>query len=252
MKIKVRERMREVFSRLSGEANMKELIDVLAKDSAGRVLIMEGGGLSGIITTRDVVKAIYIYDERVWDLRAKDLMTPDVKTISSEETVDRAVRKMIHYNIGALPVVVGYDVAGLFTEREVLSLVRELDMNSLVDPFMSIQVKSLEIESPIETVIGLMARTNIRRIPLTQDGKVVGLITASDIVKALARGRDLTDLLSIGTQHLIWISRYERATKAADIMFTKRVGSLLVSNDGNPGQLVGIVTERDLVYSLLE
>ena len=85
---------------------IKEVMDLLAKERIGAVLVTgEGGNLAGILSERDIVRGLSEQIENIGNLRALQLMTKKVITCSSEDKIDYLMRLMTDHRIRHLPVV---------------------------------------------------------------------------------------------------------------------------------------------------
>ncbi len=87
----------------------------------GAVLVMDGGELSGILTERDVLRAVAagIESETV----VADWMTRDPETMGPDDTTQHAAVLMIHGGFRHLPLVEGSDVVGMLSIRDLMRVV---------------------------------------------------------------------------------------------------------------------------------
>lgn len=115
-------------------------------------------------------------------------MKKDVKTVGVESSLKEAVVKMNKFHIGSVIVTDRQrkKPIGIVTERDILRLV-ELTPDSLigkVGEVMSHPVITIEADSTIEEAADLMAKREIKRLPVIEDEKLVGVVTLSDIMRA--------------------------------------------------------------------
>jgi CBS domain-containing protein len=96
---------------------------MVAKD-VGAVLVMEGGRLIGILTERDVLRAVAA-DGAGGDTTAGDWMTRDPETLGPDETTQQAATLMIHGGFRHLPVTEGEAVVGILSIRDLMRIVLE-------------------------------------------------------------------------------------------------------------------------------
>ncbi|MGH2763139.1 MAG: CBS domain-containing protein [Thermoleophilaceae bacterium] len=89
----------------------------------GAVLVLEGGRLVGILTERDVLRAVAagIRD----DTLVRDCMTRDPETMAPDEPIKQAAVLMIHGGFRHLPIVDGDDVVGMLSIRDLMRVVLE-------------------------------------------------------------------------------------------------------------------------------
>jgi len=123
------------------------------------------------------------------EMRISNLMERQVLRIDEDSTVQRAAEVMGEKHVGSLLVTRGYEDVGIITERDVLSRViakkRSLD-EVKVKEVMSHPVITVEKDSNGETVLKTMYEQRVRRVFVTEEGKIVGIFSTSDITK-LAR-----------------------------------------------------------------
>lgn len=115
-----------------------------------------------------------------------EIMSRTVKTIADARPVRAAVAMMTKNDIGSVVVVKGRVPVGIITERDVMRRLAGKSQASLDQPSGRLASKPLITVSP-ETMIWeafiLMLRRRIRRLPVTRDGKLVGIVTERDLFK---------------------------------------------------------------------
>ncbi|WP_338598159.1 CBS domain-containing protein [Sulfolobus tengchongensis] len=234
---------------ISPESTLKEAIEILSNNPTGRAIVLKEEKPIGMISTRDLVASFSEYGLNVYDLKVKDVMSQDLIIASPNDDVNNVVRRMLINNIGGVPIIDNNTIVGIFTEREVLKLITSLTFSGIVDSVMSTKLVTINEESNILDAAKLMARNNVRRLPiLDNNDRLIGIITAADIVKFLSKKKEIGKVLDAGTRKPITVSRYESVLNAAKLMIEKRIGTLPVLDNQ---KLVGIVTERDLMYAYI-
>ncbi|HEX6697596.1 MAG TPA: CBS domain-containing protein [Solirubrobacteraceae bacterium] len=93
----------------------------MAGRNVGAVLVMEDGRLAGIMTERDLMRAVArgLRD----DVVVGECMTADPETIAPDDTIEHAAVLMIHGGFRHLPVVDGDDVVGVLSIRDLVQVV---------------------------------------------------------------------------------------------------------------------------------
>lgn len=117
--------------------------------------------------------------------RVRDLMTVGVVTVSPEDVVATALRRMIDHDIGAVVVAEGETPVGVFTERDVTRRVL-VDPDLLERPVrevMSSPVVTTEPDAEIVFVFETMNERKIRRLPVVEGGRLVGILTERDLLR---------------------------------------------------------------------
>ena len=119
------------------------------------------------------------------NLKAKDIMIDSVHVTSSKDLVAAAKLKMVRSNVGGLPVVDDKKLVGILTHRDVLLAGGEA-LGLKVGDLMSKDLYVVKKETPIMEITKIMADTGYQRIPVVENGILVGLITQSSLIRALA------------------------------------------------------------------
>ena len=116
-------------------------------------------------------------------LEARDF---DVITINGSESVGAAVRLLAERRIGALPVVDGDAVIGIFSERDVIyGLEREgaALLDRAVCDVMTAPALTADPDQSILGALSLMTKRRIRHLPVVVDGALAGFVSIGDLVK---------------------------------------------------------------------
>jgi len=148
-------------------------------------------------------------------------------------------------------------LTGIVTEREMLLLFQDIDELLSVRRFMSKRVRTAYKDAKVRDAVSIMAKGGFRRLPVTDEtGKVIGIVTASDIVRRMDKeirkgnpeeymGKPLHEVMN---RNVLTVRPEDSVNQAAARMIIERVGSLLVLDEN--GKAAGIITERDLVIAL--
>lgn len=115
-----------------------------------------------------------------------EVMNKRVKTIRPEQKVREAAMIMNEFHIGSLLVVSGEGkLVGIITERDILSDVVAQGKSSKevrVEEVMSSEVITIDPRTTLEDAAALMTKHKIKKLPVLEGGRVVGIITASDLI----------------------------------------------------------------------
>lgn len=118
-------------------------------------------------------------------IRAKDIMFFPVKTVSPGEKIEDAREIMVKYNINSLPVTQDGKVLGIVT-RQIAEKAIFHDLGNLpVTDYMMSDIRTLKEDDSIDVVKELMASSNQRFIPVLRNGKLIGGITRSDLLRII-------------------------------------------------------------------
>jgi CBS domain-containing protein len=117
-------------------------------------------------------------------------MSRTVRTVEAEKTVSYALNAMTKYDIGSVIVLEGGRPTAIATERDVTRKLSEEGADSLDWPVKRIASKPLLTISPSAEVweaFTTMLRKKIRRLPVLEDGSLVGIVTERDLLKWVVR-----------------------------------------------------------------
>jgi len=197
--------------------------------------------------------------------KIEEIMTHEVVTITPESTLHEAARLMGEKHIGSL-VVMKYDTpVGIITERDLLSVVsRGIDLEKdwlvggvsikeeKVEKFMSYPVITICLTSQVKEAARTMIEKRIRRLAVCESGNLVGIITASDMIRSLP---EIPETMQVWfevdyfmTKRVITADEETVVDRVAKIMAENRIGSVIITSEGEP---IGIFTERDLLTKFL-
>ena len=110
----------------------------------------------------------------------------NVKTIDSDSTVKEAAILMSKHSIGSLVVVNSKKkVVGIITERDIMEKVNARDKLASrirVEDIMTSKVITIDSNALIDDAVYLMIKNKIKKLPVLDNGQLVGIITSTDIV----------------------------------------------------------------------
>lgn len=112
--------------------------------------------------------------------------TDDVVTIDGDTPVVRAVAVLAERRIGAVPVMEGAHVAGVFSERDIVHCLAESGAAALDRPVRDLMTAPAITVSPDHSVLGalsLMTARRIRHLPVVDGGQMIGFVSIGDLVK---------------------------------------------------------------------
>jgi CBS domain-containing protein len=131
--------------------------------------------------------------------RASDIMTRDITVIREEETMRQAAERLANDDIGVLPITDDQkNLKGIMTDRDIVVHVvaRGKDVNNTrAKDLEQGEVVTLRPDDSIKHAADLMAQYKVRRLPVVDNGRIVGIVSQADVVKNVApeeAGRMLT------------------------------------------------------------
>lgn len=115
-------------------------------------------------------------------------MTKKIESIASDETVMDACNKFKTNNLGSLVVKDDELIVGIITERDVILKIildHKSPISTLVRDVMTPNIKTINALSKVEDAAEIMKKNNIKKLPVTYNNNLVGMITESDITRAI-------------------------------------------------------------------
>lgn len=144
-------------------------------------------------------------------MKAGDVMTTGAATVRPDAPLAEAARLMIEHHISGLPVVSkDGELVGVVTEHDFLKresgerprwlgvllqdaaaqiTARDLD-DRKVEDVMSRNPLTVDVETPLEAIVELMERHNVKRFPVVRKREIVGIVSRADLIRALMRKAD--------------------------------------------------------------
>jgi len=201
----------------------------------------------------------------------KEIMEREVITLSAKDSVETAVELMFEKRVGGCPIVDEDGVVvGIITERDILEyLATEKRADGIAEDYMTKNVVTLKPRDTIEIAMKTMIGKRFRRLPVLEDGILLGLVTAREILAYFGKGEafkmlesgDISEAIRkpvtaiLANSDLLMykeIPMFPKETLISQIvseMIDKGYGAVLIVENG---KLEGILTERDLVRFLYQ
>lgn len=173
----------------------------------------------------------------------KDVMVRDVAYVSIPGNRDEVLKTLQKRRVSGVPVVKKGEVVGMITRNDLLRN-REEDQTALL---MSREPIVVRPESDIKEASRLLLDHGIRRLPVVEDGKLVGIITIADIVRVAADLNVPADIEPYFEKEIsvLW-SEMPLAVAGAIMEYASAAACPVIDSSLT---LVGIISDRDLIKS---
>jgi len=232
--------------------------------------------LLGIVTSNDIVdflgggkRYLIIKNKFRGNLLAavngsiSEIMETNVVSLYEKDSLKDALNTMIKENIGGIPITdEDGAVKAIVSERDFVFLISGIITGKTVEEYMSKKIVTAPSDMSIGDATRSMINNGFRRLPILRDDVLIGIITASDIVRFLGSG-EMFDRLVTGNDRevfqvpvstlikkdIIFTKSDVDLGEAANVMLGKNVGSLPVLEEG---ELKGIITERDFIRAMTD
>ena len=117
-------------------------------------------------------------------MKVREIMTTDITSASPDTTLEDVARMMKDEDVGAIPVLEDGELRGIITDRDIVvrGIAEGLDPSeSTVDDVISEEVHTIEPDADAEEAARLMSERQIRRLPVVEEGELVGIVAIGDI-----------------------------------------------------------------------
>lgn len=113
-----------------------------------------------------------------------------VVSMPPEVTVFEAAQTMTRHKIGSVVILDGGQLVGIFTERDLLNRVASQGLDpkrTALKQVMSTNVCTIDVSDTLENGFDKMQETRCRRLPISEDGIIIGMVTMRDMLEWLVR-----------------------------------------------------------------
>jgi len=116
-------------------------------------------------------------------VKIRDIMTKDIATLRSDDTIERAARLMKQYDVGSLPVCTDDKIIGIITDRDIAvrSVAPGQVSNQRVRDVMSTNLVVGNPDMDVHDAASIMSDRQIRRLPVVENNSLVGIVSLGDI-----------------------------------------------------------------------
>jgi len=125
-----------------------------------------------------------------------DLMSREIRTIAPDTTLREASRLMGKYNVGSLLVLGGGEYLGILTDTDLARKGLAQGVNpekDKVQSFMSSPIITIDVHRLVEEARAIMKGKGIRHLAVTEEGKIVGIISLGDLIRYYAATFKMTE-----------------------------------------------------------
>lgn len=255
-----------------------QAVEIMTREGFRRLPIVDAGThrLRGIVTGSDIIDLMGGGDKynlvqvkhggnflAAVNEELREIMTEHPVTMPVTGSITDAVDIIVNRKIGGIPITDNDgELKGIVTERDVMKVLTTEHSDRRAEDIMKASVRVTAPDTPIGKVCREMVKWRFRRLPVVADDVLCGIVTATDIMSYLGKGKAFEQLTtgdsaevmgapvrSLLSGELHTIAPDKNIHEIALEMIRRRVGALPVIEDSH---LVGLVTEYDLVKAFSE
>lgn len=230
------------------EAKMDEVAKIMGERHIGSLIVYNYETPVGIVTERDLLSKVLAVGKNPKNIKVKEIMSyPLIKICYNSEIKEAA--QMMNKKKGRLTVFRCGDLVGIITASDLIRSLPEVPETRLtVDEYMTKEVTTADGKTSVADIAKIMGKERIGSVIITNKDKKfqMSIFTERDLLTTfLAKDKSLlTEVGEVSSSPLIMTSSGTTIHKTAAIMTSNHIRRLPISKNG---ELVGIITARDLV-----
>ena len=114
---------------------------------------------------------------------AQHIMKTHVVTVRPDTPIEQAVERFEEFRVSGIPVVdEHHQLIGVITEYDILRCMSTCEMSGTVADWMNSEVISINANALLDEILELFLHHNIRRVPVVENGRILGIISRRDLV----------------------------------------------------------------------
>ena len=172
---------------------------------------------------------------------AKDYMTSDVVHVEIPGNRDDVLKILKRTGISGVPVIKNKKIVGIITRKDLLRKPEETQLGLL----MTAKPVTIAPDTPIQEAARLLVTKRIRRLPVVEDNRLLGLLSVADIIHALAQVKNREEIKEKYTSRTFALWEETPLPVVGRVMEISGVDAIPILDAEN--KLQGIISERDLI-----
>ena len=259
--MQIKNLMSEDLITIDKDQNLSDALKLLRKHNVSRLPVTNHKELVGIISERDIASKLGSskYESMPASrLHISSVMVKDVFTVPETMQLDEVAKLMLENGIGSVPVMDADDnMVGIVSKADFVTLAMGIAFDKIT--VKEIMTKDLTVVSPTERLVHarrLMMEDHVGRLPVVEDGKLVGMLTSKDLMRAFIDFRknvpekyQKSQIKEVLVEYIMSsnptvTSRDATISEVAKIMIETGFNGLPVVEDN---KVVGIITQTDIL-----
>jgi CBS domain-containing protein len=252
--------MSEDLITIDKDQNLSDALKLLRKHNVSRLPVTNNKELVGIISERDIANKLGSskYESMPASrLHISSVMVKDVFTVPKTMQLEDVAKLMLDNGIGSVPVMDDEKMVGIVSKADFVTLATGIAFDKIT--VKEIMSKKLVTVSPTERIVHArrqMLEAHVGRVPVVDDGELVGMITSKDLMRAFIDFRkkvpekyqksQIKELLveDIMSTKPTFVSKDMSITEVSELIMETGYNGLPVVEDG---EVVGIITQTDIL-----
>jgi CBS domain-containing protein len=252
--------MSEDLITVDKDQNLSDALKLLRKHNVSRLPVTNNKELVGIISERDIANKLGSskYESMPASrLHISSVMVKDVFTVPKTMQLEDVAKLMLDNGIGSVPVMDDEKMVGIVSKADFVTLATGIAFDKIT--VKEIMSKKLVTVSPTERIVHArrqMLEAHVARVPVVDDGELVGMITSKDLMRAFIDFRkkvsekyqkhQIKELLveDIMSTKPTFVSKDMSITEVSELIMETGYNGLPVVEDG---EVVSIITQTDIL-----
>jgi len=232
---------------------INHLVETISKTGHRRIpIISKNMKFTGMITIMDVLDA-YLRKNN-FNEKVSSIMARNITFCERDDTIGYVLQKFKLSRRGTLPILHKSKLVGIVTEREIVKHFSKVNFGMKVEELMIKKPFLIKPNLSILDTLKAIVNTHYRRLPIVDNKKLVGFITAIDILNFMNKNKNFSSQLSNPIESLMIKDVYtakktEEVSNVIKIFEKYDIGGLPVVDESNT--LEGIITERDILEEIV-
>jgi len=258
--MQIKNLMSEDLITVDKDQNLSDALKLLRKHNVSRLPVTNNKELVGIISERDIANKLGSskYESMPASrLHISSVMVKDVFTVPKTMQLEDVAKLMLDNGIGSVPVMDDEKMVGIVSKADFVTLATGIAFDKIT--VKEIMSKKLVTVSPTERIVHArrqMLEAHVGRVPVVDDGELVGMITSKDLMRAFIDFRkkvpekyqksQIKELLveDIMSTKPTFVSKDMSITEVSELIMETGYNGLPVVEDG---EVVGIITQTDIL-----
>ena len=258
--MQIKNLMSEDIITIDKDQNLSDALKLLRKNNVSRLPVVNNKELVGIISERDIASKLGSskYESMPASrLHSSSVMVKDVFTVPETMQLGEVAKLMLDNGIGSVPVMCEDKMVGIVSKADFVTLAVGIAFDKIT--VKEIMTKDLIVVSPTERLVHArrqMMEGHVGRLPVVDDGNLVGMLTSKDLMRAFIDFRkhvpekyqksQIKEVLieDIMSSNPIFTSKDATISEVAKIMIETGYNGLPVVDDN---KVVGIITQTDIL-----
>ena len=258
--MQIKNLMSEDIITIDKDQNLSDALKLLRKHNVSRLPVTNNKELVGIISERDIAAKLGSskYESMPASrLHISSVMVKDVFTVPETMQLGEVAKLMLDNGIGSVPVMCEDKMVGIVSKADFVTLAVGIAFDKIT--VKEIMTKDLIVVSPTERLVHArrqMMEGHVGRLPVVDDGNLVGMLTSKDLMRAFIDFRkhvpekyqksQIKEVLieDIMSSNPIFTSKDATISEVAKIMIETGYNGLPVVDDN---KVVGIITQTDIL-----